>query len=225
MEEYYAELLKLPLFHGFSLLQLPKLLERLRAQKRNYKAGSFVKREGDPADFIGIVLEGSVHVMRIDYDGNRNIISAIEKGELFAEAFVCAGVEKLPVDIAANTDAVILFLSREQLFAQTVQMEDGRLPNLLIANLLRIVAGKNVKLNQKLRYLSNKTTAEKLLDFLSDQAKEHHSKEFTIPYSRQELADFLGVERSAMSAEISKLQKKGILETKKNYFKLAPSLF
>ena len=139
---------------------------------------------------------------------------------MFAEAFACAGASELPVDILATGKAKILFLNRDMLFGECSKTCEFH--SFLIQNLLKIVACKNMLLNQKLSYSSHKTTGEKIMAYLSDQAKLHHSSEFTIPFDRQGLADYLGVERSAMSAEISKLQKQGKLITRRSYFKLLP---
>ena len=142
---------------------------------------------------------------------------------MFAEAFACAEAAELPVDILATSRAYILFLDRSMLFGEC--SKTCAFHSILIRNLLKIVAGKNMLLNQKLSYSSHKTTGEKIMAYLSDQAKLHHSSEFIIPFNRQELADYLGVERSAMSAEISRLQKQGRLITRRSYFKLlSPTL-
>ena len=218
MEKYLNLLAGLPLFENIDPRNISSMLNCLRAQKGNFAKDAFIRNEGDPADFIGIVLEGTIQVLQYDFGGNRRIISSASQGEMFAEAISCAEVPALPFSIQAASDCVILFLNEKQILHSC----DGgcAFHSRLIQNLLKIVARKNMQLNQKLRCISHKTTAEKLLHFLNDQAKQHHSCEFTIPYDRQALADYLGVERSAMAAEISKLQKQGILETKRNWFRL-----
>jgi CRP-like cAMP-binding protein len=159
-----------------------------------------------------------VQIYQDDYNGKRNIIAGLGPGTMFAEAFACAGVPELPVSVLAVTDCVILLLRADRLLEPAAGEEALR--GQMLRNLLAIVARKNVFLNQKLRIVAHKTTAEKLMAFLNEQARLHHAAEFAIPYDRQALADYLGVERSAMCAEIGKLQKAGVLETHKNRFKL-----
>jgi CRP-like cAMP-binding protein len=218
MEQYAALLAGCALFDGIEADHIPALLSSLHAKKQACKKGVCIRREGEPADFIGIVLEGTVQIYQDDYNGKRNIIAGFGPGTMFAEAFACAEVAELPVSILAVTDCVILLLRADRLLEPAAGEEALR--GQIIRNLLKIVARKNVFLNQKLRIVAHKTTAEKLMAFLNEQARLRHAAEFTIPYDRQALADYLGVERSAMSAEIGKLKKAGVLETHKSQFKL-----
>ena len=220
MEKYLNLLETIPLFHGIARDDIPVILKRLKATTSDFEKGEYIRSEGDAADFIGIVLEGEIHVLQDDYYGNRNLNFSFQAGDMFAEAFACAGASELPVDILATGKANILFLNLDMLFGECSKTIEFH--SFLIQNLLKIVACKNMLLNQKLSYSSHKTTGEKIMAYLSDQAKLHHSSEFTIPFDRQGLADYLGVERSAMSAEISKLQKQGKLITRRSYFKLLP---
>lgn len=223
MEKYLDLLETLALFDGINRNDIPVILNRLKSTASSYEKGEYIRLEGDAADFIGIVLEGEIHVLQDDYYGNRNINFSFHAGDMFAEAFACAEAAELPVDILATSRAYILFLDRSMLFGEC--SKTCAFHSILIRNLLKIVAGKNMLLNQKLSYSSHKTTGEKIMAYLSDQAKLHHSSEFIIPFNRQELADYLGVERSAMSAEISRLQKQGRLITRRSYFKLlSPTL-
>ncbi len=211
-----------PLFKDIPADNITSMLSRLNAYTKSYKRDEYIRRIGDTADFIGIILSGEIHILQDDYDGNRSITASIPVGSMFGEAFACAGISHLPVDIMAVDNCLILFLDSQTLLNSC----DGCLDNgcsyhhILIRNLLGIVAHKNISLNQKLRCISHKTTKEKLLAYLSQQAKQHNSKDFTINFNRQELADYLGVERSAMSAEISRLVKSGLIETHRSHFTL-----
>lgn len=217
-EKYSALLQTNPLFHNIAPSDIPIMLTRLQATVKTCHKEEYVKSTGDKMDFIALILTGKVHVLQDDYYGNRSITASISAGSLFAEAFACAGVSFLPVDIVASEDCTVMYLNSNTLFHAC----DGscQFHHIIIQNLLGIVARKNITLNQKLKYTSRKTTGEKLLAYLNDQAKAKESNEFTIPFNRQELADYLGVERSAMSAEISKLVKLGILKTQRSQFKL-----
>ena len=220
--ENYLDLLKgLPLFNGINRNDIPVILKNLKAVTAGFEKGEYIRSEGDAADFIGILLEGEIHVLQDDYYGNRNINFSFHAGDMFAEAFACAGASELPVDILAMSKVKILFLNCEQIFGEC--SESCEYHSILVRNLLKIVAQKNMLLNQKLSYSSHKTTSEKVMAYLSDQAKMHHSSEFIIPFDRQGLADYLGVDRSALCVEISRLQKQGRLITRRSYFKLLPT--
>ncbi len=207
-----------PLFDEINDDQLSILLECINAKDVRFRKNQSVFLEGDPARFIGIVLSGSVQVVLEDYFGNRNIIAIIEPGQLFGEAFACASVKNLPVSVTAVCDSEIMLIESERIITQCEKL--CTFHNRIIHNLLHIVADKNLKLNQKIQFTSRRTTKEKLMAFLMYQAKIAKSSSFYISYDRQQLADYLGVERSAMAAEISKLRSEGTIECRKNYFKL-----
>ena len=191
-------------------------------RQKSYQKEAYIRHAGDPADFIGIIESGSIHILQDDYYGNRNITASISEGSLFGEAFVCAGIPHLPVDIVAAEDCNIMFLNGKKLLNTC---DNGcEFHHTLIRNLLGIVAQNNMYLNQKIKYTSRKTTREKLMAYLTDQAKMKGSNDFTISFNRQELADYLGVERSAMSAELGKLTKLGILQTQRSHFTLLKPL-
>ena len=148
----------------------------------------------------------------------------IPKGDpvfLEGEAFACAGLETLPVSAFAVQNSTVLLLDCRRVM--TGCGHDCLFHSRLVYNLLQGIAQKNLALTEKIRFMSRKTTREKLMEFLLDQAKRHDSAEFTIPYDRQALADYLGVERSAMSAEIGKLRKDGLIETGGAWFRVAAS--
>lgn len=207
-----------PLFSGVKSEDMEALLHCMNPQFKNFAKGSYLKTAGDPCDFIGVVLEGNLHIIRDDYYGNRSITASLGKGEMFAEAFACAGIDKLPIDIYAPSDVSVMLLDKYRLLHQC--QDACPFHNLIIQNLLQIVAMKNIMLTQKLRYVSHKTIRDKLLAYLNDQAKLYQSSSFTIPFDRQSLADYLGVDRSAMSNELSKMQKEGLLITNRSAFQL-----
>ena len=218
MKDYYEVLKKCSLFKGIEPEELSGLLACLGAVQSRWGKGQAVLAEGDPADRFGIVLEGSLQVVREDYYGNRSLLTVVHPAELFAEAFACAGVEQIPVSVIAAEESCVLMVECRRLL--TLCGNACGFHSQLIANLLQVVSGKNLMLNRKIELMSRKTTREKLLAYLLGQAKAKGSAEFTIPYDRQGLADYLGVERSAMSAELSKLGAEGLVEYKKNWFRL-----
>ena len=174
--------------------------------------------QGSPAKYIGIVLSGAVRIVRDDYYGQRSFLTQAEPGDIFAEAYACAPVETMPISGYAAADSQVMLLSARKML--TVCTNACGFHNRLVKNLLAVVAEKNLLLSRKIQFMSQKTTREKLIAYLLDQAKQHGSDEFTIALDRQALADYLGVERSAMSAELSKLRRDGVLETTGSWFRL-----
>jgi len=218
MENYFDVLHETSLFAGIASDDLSAMLNCLSAKTLCVKKGKPVFLEGAPAGFIGVVLDGSIQMVHDDFYGNRSIISHHDQGELFAESFACANIETMPVSGYAVRDSKVMLLSCQKVL--TVCSSACRFHNQLVKNLLRVVAQNNLDLNNKITFMSQKTTKEKLMSYLLSQAKYHGSPEFTIPFDRQALADFLGVERSAMSTELGKLQKAGILQSKGSWFHL-----
>ena len=218
MKDFFDILREGPLFDRIGDESLKEMLGCLNAKERSYKKGDAVFAEGDKAKYLGIVLEGSVQLVRVDYYGNRSILANIEPPQLFGEAFACAGLKSLPVDAVAATDTRILLLD-----AQRIARPCGNAcpcHGQTILNLLHIVAKKNLVLHQKIEITSKRSTREKLMTYLLLQAKNAKSHTFTVPYDRQELADYLEVDRSGLSAEISKLRNEKVLECRRSTFTL-----
>lgn len=218
MKDFFDILRECPLFDRIGDESLKEMLGCLNAKERSYKKGDAVFAEGDKAKYLGIVLEGSVQLVRVDYYGNRSILANIEPPQLFGEAFACAGLKSLPVDAVAAADTRILLLD-----AQRIARPCGNAcpcHGQTILNLLHIVAKKNLVLHQKIEITSKRSTREKLMTYLMLQAKNAKSHTFTVPYDRQELADYLEVDRSGLSAEISKLRNEKVLECRRSTFTL-----
>ena len=221
MENFFEILSQCPLFHGIAASDLENMLKCLDAKSIKLSKGNPIFLEGDPAQFVGVVLDGAIQILQEDYYGNRSVLTILEPGELFAEVFSCAGLKAMPVSAIAIKKSTVLLLNCQQIFR--VCGNACRFHNQLLQNLLQVMAMKNLAMTQKIRYMSQKTTKDKLTAFLLDQAKQNGSSEFTIPYDRQALADYLGVERSAMSVELSKLKRKGQIDTKGSWFCLKSS--
>ncbi|MDL2253061.1 Crp/Fnr family transcriptional regulator [Ruminococcaceae bacterium OttesenSCG-928-I18] len=207
-----------PLFRQIEPGDIPSMLQCLSAVKKGYRKGETVFSAGSAITHVGIVLTGRVHVEQNDYWGNRTILTQVGPAELFGEAFSCAGIEKLPVNVYAAEPSEILLID----YRKIIRSCSSACPfhAKLIQNMLWILAQKNVALTQKMETLTQRTTRDKLLAYLSRQAQAQGSSQFEIPFSRQELADYLSVDRSAMSSELSKMQKEGLLQFQKNRFSL-----
>ena len=170
------------------------------------------------ARYVGVVLAGQVQILQEDYYGNRSIVAYIGPGQLFGETYACAGVKALPVSVVADENSKLLLIDCYRI---TVSCSNAcSFHSRIIHNMLYLVADKNLVYDQKLQIVSKRTTREKLMAYLMNQMKLKNSQEFTIPYDRQELADYLEVDRSGLSVQISQLRKEGILENRKNRFKI-----
>lgn len=218
MKEFFPILETCPLFDGIDLKDLSSMLTCLGARVSNYQKNQVIFREGETANYVGIVLSGAVQIVREDFYGNRSIVARIEPSELFGESFACAGVSVLPVSAAAAEDSRVMLIDCRRL---TVSCTSAcSFHSKMIFNLLQVVATKNLIFNQKIEITSHRTTREKLMAYLLMQAKQNKSSSFTIPYDRQALADYLCVDRSAMAVEIGKLRKDGIIACEKSRFEL-----
>lgn len=216
MKEYLSVLQNTVLFDGISPEDISGLLVCLEASVREVKKHQQILSEGDPAKYVGILLSGSACVTNQDIYGNRSILSQVHTGELFGESFACADASILPVSVVANEDSRVMLIDCRRVISSCSNACGFH--NQMIYNLLRAVARRNLEFHKKLEITARRTTREKLMAFLLAEAKRAGSKRFTISYDRQALADYLGVERSAMSAELSKLQKDGVLQTKRKEF-------
>jgi CRP-like cAMP-binding protein len=192
------------LFHGIEEGEISSMLACLSAETKSYERGAYVLRYGERANSVGIVLSGRVSVVREDYWGNRNIVSAIEPGETFAESYACAENTALSVSIQADEASQVLWMDVRKIL--TACSSACEFHNRLIRNLVSLLAKKNLGMNRK------------LLSYLSSESMRQKSPSFTIPFDRQQLADYLSVDRSAMSNELSKLRREGVLEYEKNRF-------
>lgn len=219
MKEFLKILKSTDLFQNISDSELTSLLSCLSAKVGTFDKKQFIFSEGDKVEAMGIVLSGQVQVIKEDFYGNKNIVAMFEPGDLFAETFVCSDVKTLPVSVVSATDSEIMFVDFKKLI--TTCGNSCAFHHRLILNMLRILANKNILLNQKIEFTAKRTTREKLLSYLSAEAKKAGSAEFDIPMNRQELADYLSVDRSAMSAELSKLRDEDALAFYKNHFTLS----
>ena len=218
MKKYLDVLKTVKLFKGIEESDLLPLLSCLSAKAVHYEKGQTVFFSGESIEQFGIVLSGQVQTVQDDYYGNRNILVKIDEGNLFGESFACARIKILPVSVITSAESELLFIDCRRLAAPCAKVCGFH--SRLIQNMLGIVSLKNISLTQKIEFTSKRTTREKLLAYLSAIAREAGNSRFSIPFNRQELADYLSVERSAMSAELSKLRNDGILRFHKNQFEL-----
>lgn len=218
MEKYFDVLSKCILFKNINKDDLLSVSKCLGGIIKSYSKDDIIISEGDNADILGVILEGSVHITRIDYYGNRDIIAGFKKGEIFGETISILDNNKMLVNVISDEDTKVLIIKMKKILSPCDK--PCYFHKEILLNLLHALAKKNIMFNKKIEIMSKKTTKEKLMCYLSFQAKENNSSEFEIPFNRQELADYLGVERSGLSVEINKLKKEGIIYSNKNYFKI-----
>lgn len=218
MKKYLETLRKCPLFQQIEDENLLKMLGCLGAKVETFDKKYTIFAKGTPAKYIGILLSGSAQIVQVDYYGNRSILGSVAPSEVFAEAFACAGMDTLPVSVTANEPCEVMLINRDHIL-HTCQNHCG-FHQQLIFNLMKDLAYKAILFQQKIEITSKRTTKEKLMTYLLLYAKKANSNSFEIPFDRQELADYLEVDRSGLSAEIGKLRKEGILENHRKRFTL-----
>lgn len=218
MKKYLKILKKCALFENIAEEHLLRMLTCLGAKVEFFDKKYTIMAEGAQAKYIGIMLSGSAHVLQVDYYGNRSILGSIESAQVFAEAFACAGTECVPVSVVANEPCEVMLIDCDHIL-HTCRNNCG-FHGQLIYNLMKDLARKTIMFHQRIEITSKRTTRERLMAYLMLCAKQAGEDCFEIPFDRQELADYLEVDRSGLSAEISKLRAEGVLESNRKHFKL-----
>ena len=213
-----ACLAQTPLFRGSTPEEVASMLACLGAVQRAYQKGAVIYCAGDTVQSMGLILSGSVHIESGDFWGNRSILDQAGPGQVFAETYACLPDEPLMVSVTAAADTQVLFLQTSRVL-QTCTSACAHHAR-LIRNLLAISAQKNLILSRRIFHTSPKTIRGRLLSYLSFQSLRQGSRSFTIPFNRQQLADYLSVDRSALSNELGNMQREGLIAFHKNSFEL-----
>ena len=218
MKDFLPVIRSSPLFSGISAEEASDMLSCLQAEKKDFPKEAFLLHAGDTAESIGLILSGSILVIQEDIWGNRNILSKAGPGQTFAAAYACAPGSVLNVNVFAETPVTALFLNVKRILnvCPSACTHHSR----IIRNLLGDLAEKNLRFSEKLTHMSQRTTRDKLMSYLSAEAQRLGTYEFDIPFSRQQLADYLGVERSGLSLELGKMRSEELLDFHKNHFAL-----
>ena len=214
---YDDVLLQARLFAGIDRKEMKMLLKVLNAQTETYEKEERILNAGDEVTFVGLVLAGQANVIKEDADGERALVARLLPGDHFAEALCCAGIKHSPVSVVAEEATTVLLLNFQRMMS--VAPGGGVLPARLANNMMMLLAEKSLYLQERMTYLSKKTIRKKLLKYLLNASKNGNSA-FTIPYNREELADYLCVDRSALSRELSKLKQEKMIDYWKNHFKV-----
>ena len=218
MKNFFEQLSQTELFSGIPSEYIAKMLDCMNANIRKFSKGEFLMRAGETPVSIGLVISGEVHIVKEDFWGNNFILTDVKPGYTFAEASAISGEKALLFGAVAKEQTEALFLPILRL--RHTCSENCGYHQKVIENLLSAVADRNLTYERKCEHLSRRTTREKLLSFLSEQSTINKSNEYSIPYSRQQLADYLSVDRSAMSSELGHMQAEGLLQFEKNRFRL-----
>lgn len=218
MKKHLETIKKSPLFKGIEESEIEAMLGCLSVKARKYARHEFVMRFGDSTEAIGMVLSGSVHIVKEDFWGNRNIVTEIGPGQIFAESYACTPGAALGVSVVAAEAAAVMFMNVRRVL--TTCSSACEFHSRLLRNLLSVLAEKNLRFNDKLTHMAQRTTRQKLLSYLSAESMRLGSPEFDITFNRQQLADYLSVDRSAMSGELSKMRDEGLLDFYKSHFRL-----
>lgn len=209
---------KTVIFKGMTDDEIDIALKALLAKEKSYDKDSFILLAGDVTDKMGLVLEGSVRIESSDMWGNRTILSHVGKGQFFAETYAIMKDEPLLVDAVANEDCKVLMLDIGSLAARGQGNDLWRIK--LMSNLLAISVRKNLMLSGRSFHTSPKSIRGRVMSYLSSVSLQEGSSEFDIPFDRQQLADYLNVERTALSKELTKMQKDGLIKARKSHFVL-----
>ena len=218
MEKYLNVLSNSDLFKGIENKDVLSILPCIGAFTRTYKKGEVVFECGQKIDNIALLLEGSLYIQSDDYWGNRSILRHISEGEIFGEAYAFSEGIGMLNDVVAIDDCVVLFLNANKILSTCASACDFH--TRLVQNLFFVISQKNTQLVGKLGFVTKRSTREKLIAYLSQESKKQNSANIVIPFNRQQLADFLSVDRSAMSNELCKMRDEGLLTFRKNNFKL-----
>ncbi len=216
MKEFFPIIRSSKLFSGISEDELSAILSCLDVKKTEYPKDAFLLRAGETADSIGLVLSGNVLITQEDIFGNCNILSKVGPGQTFATAYACAPGALLNTNVVAETPVIVIYLNVKRVL--TVCSTACSHHNRIIRNVMNELAEKNLRFSEKLTHMGQRTTRAKLISYFSAESQRLGTHEFDIPFSRQQLADYLAVERSGLSLELGKMKKDGLLDYHKNHF-------
>ncbi len=216
MQKNYNTILNNRLFDGISETELEKMLCCLESFEKTYCKNETILNEGESIHYVGIVLDGAVKIGKTDYNGNETSMAKVPQGEVFAEVFACAKISHSPVSITALTRSSILFFDYNKIISTC--SSSCLFHRQLISNMLTIVAHKTLYLNRRVDVISKRTLRNKILAYFHYESDGLST--FRIPMNREELANFLCADRSALSNELSKMQKEGLIKYHKNEFEI-----
>ncbi|MFV0314042.1 MAG: Crp/Fnr family transcriptional regulator [Anaerotignum sp.] len=219
MHDIYLEKLQtMPLFQGIKKDETKALLTCLGHHIRHFKKGELIFLQGETVKHIGVILNGSVSMIKEDLWGTQTLIVHLKSGEIFGETFACGNLRETSVSFLVSTDCAVLILPFHKII-HTCNIS-CHFHHLLIKNMIQLMSKKNVNLIEKIEITSKKTLREKIMTYLLIQAQHHGCEHFEVPLGRVEMATYLCADRSALTRELTQMRSEGILDFNKNTFHL-----
>lgn len=215
--KHYKLLNEMKLFESMTHTQIDDILQAFRTSLAAYEKGEYIIRAHDAANYICILVEGTANIIKEQIWGDISLISELEAGDMFAESFAIASTTHIPISVIATGKCKVLQLNYHEFVKHG---KSHHLFALVMQRLIEMIATKNVAMNNKMNILNQRTIRDKVLLYLKTMAVEKESDSFTIPFDRSELADYLGVDRSALSRELGAMKKAGLISFHKNNFTL-----
>lgn len=206
------------LFSNFTEAQVEDLLVSLQQSIQQYKKNEYILHAGEQITYFGVVLSGRIVIENTDFLGNQIVLAENQKGAIFAEIYAYLGKIPLMVDVRATENTEVLFLDLAPLHHPSLEKKSWYVK--FLRNLLTVSAKKNIAFSNRSFHTSSKRVRDRIASYLSSQAILHASNQFTIPFNRQEMSDYLNLDRTALSNELSKMEKEGLISFKKNLFTL-----
>lgn len=217
MDKLLTEL-RSPLFAEIQPEGLKTMLTCIGYHINTFQKGETIAFEEEHIRHIGILLSGSVDMIKEDLWGNKTMLVRMRKDELFGETFACGENNLSVVTFVVSQDAKILFIPFDRVMHSCTM--SCVFHHRLIENMVHIIASKNRDLMRKVEIISKKTLREKILAYLSIQAQLQKSRYFEIPLGRVELAEYLCADRSAVTRELAKMKEHGLIDYDKNCFRI-----
>lgn len=206
------------LFEGIPSDKINNLFTQLSVRNVTLKKGEFLFKAGTKITDFAVVISGQLAISYYEANGHRNIVESLESMETVAISLAVADIQSVAISVEARQESEVILFNADKVLNPAGKPSEEHIR--LLRNITKELARKTVLLGRKMRIISSRTTSERLMKYLIEESVRRGSKEFDIPYDRQALADYLCVERSALSAEIGKLIDKGVIESRKNHFKL-----
>jgi len=216
MKRIYEAIHRNHLLEGIDFGDFEQMHGCLSARLHRYAKDEVILMTGSKIDFVGLIVSGSAKVFKEDRGGNSTILAELSRPDTFGEVFACAGITQSPVTILATEDTEVFYINFRKILLTCTSACPHH--SRLVENMLKLVAQKNLALNQKIELLSKRTTREKLLHFFEIQRGTQ--REFSVPFNREEMARYLCVDRSAMSSELCKMRDEGLIRFQKNTFEI-----
>lgn len=218
MKEYLSKIRKAALFQNIPDNELEVLLDDVEGIIRHYNKGEIILPTDEHPQFIGVLLEGRIHMVKENTNGDEILVTIIWPGELFGESFACNKKSISCVTFITEEETTVLMIPFQKIISATER--DYKAYKQLQVNIIAMLAEKNMRLMQKIGIVSQKTLRDKILAYLQMQVQEQGTEKIDIPVSRTVMAEYLGVNRSALARELSLMQKEGLLDMDHRHFDL-----